>query len=1031
MPRRSFSLRRVQGNTTNIMKQKLKNLLCSAALLLGATAATAQGLQNIIVEEFHTVTQADADAYNNDHGGGSFPLVAGMKTYRVYVDMAPNYRLTSVFATPNSPLSVNSTTTFWNDDNWGSEGPGQTRRLDEGNLFDSFITINTASTSSTGTTPCGATAHTSQFGVQRTADTNGDLFTCGVYPGFTGADGHIPVPFAMDPLVFLGSINYQALTSDPAPAGSFGYSNALYGYTGGITGVDPSGSNIAFIGQFTTDGTFTFNLNVALILPSPSTATEEYVHTSPNVGQIQSSLLIFPQPNLDCEGTPGGTALPGTACNDNDPLTGNDTWDANCVCAGLLIDCEGTPGGTALPGTACNDNDPLTGNDTWGANCVCAGLVIDCEGTPGGTALPGTACNDLNPNTSNDVWSANCVCAGILANDCEGTPGGPAQPGTACNDNNPLTGNDTWDANCVCAGLLIDCEGTPGGTALPGTSCNDNNPLTGNDTWDANCVCAGLLIDCEGTPGGAALPGTACNDNNACTINDVYDANCNCSGTFEDTDSDGVCDANDNCPTVTGQIGSACDDSNANTINDQLNAACQCVGTPVGPGCDFNEVELVVENDAVSIVSYEVRAQGTNILAANGSVNPGTGTTVQDICLPDGCYYLVVSDNGGDGIVGGGYVLRLAAGGRLIDNAGNMTVSPSQIAANEGFCLPLGSDRLIATSCDKLDWRTAPCVPEYVVANANALVSAQYGVTNTTSGYQMWWYDPNGGYSFKRFQSHSTANGLVASATRACHFKINAWTGNQLQEGVLYNVKVRGRVAGTYNAWGPACRFSVDNAAAQCPQARLNNIAGNQFFSCGVTRPVAANAYVYSTVVRRMQANCNWLNANRYQFRFRIASEGFELVKTSSTWSVNTLGLACGKTYEVDVRASFDGGASWCATGDPYGTVCSLTTTACSFAMAQEATSGTAVEARLSMYPNPNRGDQLFLSIGSIEEGVETVSVDIYDAFGKRVSARTIAAQDGFVNSMVELNGELSAGFYLVSVTAGGASWSERLVIQR
>ena len=953
MPRRSFSLRRVQGNTTNIMKQKLKNLLCSAALLLGATAATAQGLQNIIVEEFHTVTQADADAYNNDHGGGSFPLVAGMKTYRVYVDMAPNYRLTSVFATPNSPLSVNSTTTFWNDDNWGSEGPGQTRRLDEGNLFDSFITINTASTSSTGTTPCGATAHTSQFGVQRTADTNGDLFTCGVYPGFTGADGHIPVPFAMDPLVFLGSINYQALTSDPAPAGSFGYSNALYGYTGGITGVDPSGSNIAFIGQFTTDGTFTFNLNVALILPSPSTATEEYVHTSPNVGQIQSSLLIFPQPNLDCEGTPGGTALPGTACN---------------------------------------DNDPLTGNDTWGANCVCAGLVIDCEGTPGGTALPGTACNDLNPNTSNDVWSANCVCAGVLAN---------------------------------------DCEGTPGGTALPGTSCNDNNPLTGNDTWDANCVCAGLLIDCEGTPGGAALPGTACNDNNACTINDVYDANCNCSGTFEDTDSDGVCDANDNCPTVTGQIGSACDDSNANTINDQLNAACQCVGTPVGPGCDFNEVELVVENDAVSIVSYEVRAQGTNILAANGSVNPGTGTTVQDICLPDGCYYLVVSDNGGDGIVGGGYVLRLAAGGRLIDNAGNMTVSPSQIAANEGFCLPLGSDRLIATSCDKLDWRTAPCVPEYVVANANALVSAQYGVTNTTSGYQMWWYDPNGGYSFKRFQSHSTANGLVASATRACHFKINAWTGNQLQEGVLYNVKVRGRVAGTYNAWGPACRFSVDNAAAQCPQARLNNIAGNQFFSCGVTRPVAANAYVYSTVVRRMQANCNWLNANRYQFRFRIASEGFELVKTSSTWSVNTLGLACGKTYEVDVRASFDGGASWCATGDPYGTVCSLTTTACSFAMAQEATSGTAVEARLSMYPNPNRGDQLFLSIGSIEEGVETVSVDIYDAFGKRVSARTIAAQDGFVNSMVELNGELSAGFYLVNVTAGGASWSERLVIQR
>ncbi|MBK9174973.1 MAG: hypothetical protein IPM46_01300 [Flavobacteriales bacterium] len=45
----------------------------------------------------------------------------------------------------------------------------------------------------------------------------------------------------------------------------------------------------------------------------------------------------------------------------------------------------------------------------------------------------------------------------------------------------------------------------------------------------------------------------------------------------------------------------------------------------------------------------------------------------------------------------------------------------------------------------------------------------------------------------------------------------------------------------------------------------------------------------------------------------------------------------------------------------------------------------------LRMYPNPNRGDQLMLSLESVEEGVSTVSVDILDAFGKRVSARTIA----------------------------------------
>ncbi len=43
-------------------------------------------------------------------------------------------------------------------------------------------------------------------------------------------------------------------------------------------------------------------------------------------------------------------------------------------------------------------------------------------------------------------------------------------------------------------------------------------------------------------------PGAACDDLDPCTTNDVYDVSCNCNGTFQDTDSDGVCDAEDVCP---------------------------------------------------------------------------------------------------------------------------------------------------------------------------------------------------------------------------------------------------------------------------------------------------------------------------------------------------------------------------------------------------------------------------------------------------------------------------------------------------
>lgn len=38
----------------------------------------------------------------------------------------------------------------------------------------------------------------------------------------------------------------------------------------------------------------------------------------------------------DCLGVPGGTALPGTACDDQNPDTENDVWSESCVCTGEL-----------------------------------------------------------------------------------------------------------------------------------------------------------------------------------------------------------------------------------------------------------------------------------------------------------------------------------------------------------------------------------------------------------------------------------------------------------------------------------------------------------------------------------------------------------------------------------------------------------------------------------------------------------------------------------------------------------------------
>ncbi|MBK6371435.1 MAG: T9SS type A sorting domain-containing protein [Flavobacteriales bacterium] len=85
----------------------------------------------------------------------------------------------------------------------------------------------------------------------------------------------------------------------------------------------------------------------------------------------------------------------------------------------------------------------------------------------------------------------------------------------------------------------------------------------------------------------------------------------------------------------------------------------------------------------------------------------------------------------------------------------------------------------------------------------------------------------------------------------------------------------------------------------------------------------------------------------------------------------------------------------------------------------------------LTMYPNPNRGDQLYINLSAVDADVNTVSVDIYDLTGKRISARTIAVQDGFLNSVLDLNGEIASGLYMVNITAGDKTYTERLVIQK
>jgi hypothetical protein len=294
------------------------------------------------------------------------------------------------------------------------------------------------------------------------------------------------------------------------------------------------------------------------------------------------------------------------------------------------------------------------------------------------------------------------------------------------------------------------------------------------------------------------------------------------------------------------------------------------------------------------------------------------------------------------------------------------------------------------------------------------------------TGYQFWFFDPNGDYSFRRGRYHSTSDGFgPANEFRACHMKINNWTvANQIPEGVLMNVRIRTRVNSVYGDFGPAYQFKIDPAAAACPLTQLNNIPDQPALSCNSFRDWGPGNFIHANEVS---------GANRYQFRFRIVDEGYIKVVSSNTYFLQlnwaTLPLEPEKTYEVQARASKDGGATWCVVGNVWGPTCTLTINPLAQGGEQNLGLGNSAAGSLAMWPNPNQGDQLWIDLTGIEADVETVAVEIMDMTGKQIVTRMIPTQGDRLNTVLDLQGDLATGLYLVNITAGTKRYTERLVI--
>lgn len=168
--------------------------------------------------------------------------------------------------------------------------------------------------------------------------------------------------------------------------------------------------------------------------------------------------------------------------------------------------------------------------------------------------------------------------------------------------------------------------------------------------------------------------------------------------------------------------------------------------------------------------------------------------------------------------------------------------------------------------------------------------------------------------------------------------------------------------------------------------------------------------------------------ANKYQFRFRrgsysrlIALNGRSFALT--TW--RTKPLRTGKTYDVDVRASFDGGLTWC----PFGPVCQITTAnAMDGGNEQRLEELVAAPPTVRVFPNPSDGSRMEVQVEGAPEGGATV--EIVDAVGRTLHRASFDPSAGAVIDQARL-GPLRSGLYLVRCTfSTGETVNERLLVR-
>jgi hypothetical protein len=279
-----------------------KTIITGSVFMLLAAMANAQapvGLDSIIVEKYY-VSDANDQSLSNSLGGGDLPV--NSVTYRIFAALKPGYKFQAAYGVDVTPhtapstvttgdheLRIQTSTLFFNNEDRGDVSPtySKTQAADNSVMLDSWLSVGAVCDNNVGI------MKSEDDGVATVMNNDGLLTNTHPEAGIplTLQDGFLMgSPMTVTPVGITTEIGMFNDQNDGTNGPVFSTYNGSWAALGGAAG---AGSyNRVLIGQMTTDGVFSFKLNIQLGTPTPG-GVENWVAENPVGNEGTHPSLIY------------------------------------------------------------------------------------------------------------------------------------------------------------------------------------------------------------------------------------------------------------------------------------------------------------------------------------------------------------------------------------------------------------------------------------------------------------------------------------------------------------------------------------------------------------------------------------------------------------------------------------------------------------------------------------------------------------------------------------------------------------------